>query len=205
MKLTVTRKALYEGLNIAGWATGLLLLAIGAAAAPTRPVAYSVRKVNGLAAHVLTVDLNRPGVRIDVGVAEGFPGTDEPFAALVRRSGAVAALNGAYFSRTTLLPIGDLVSEGKLIRSGRMGTALAITPENRAEIRRVTWGKAEDWSDYRTVLACGPTLVRDGEVEVRATEEGFRDPHVMGAGARSAVGVTTANKLLLVCVPKPVT
>lgn len=181
-----------------------MLPAVQGETAPQR-VSYSARKVDGVRAHVVTVNLNEPSVRLDVGVATGFPGTDEPFPDLVKRHGAVAAINGAYFSRTNLFPIGDLVSEGKLLHSGRMGTALAITPDNRVEIRRVVWGKRMDWSAYRTVLACGPLLVKDGEVDVRPMEERFRDPHVLGAGARSAVGVTEANKLLLVCVPQSVT
>lgn len=94
--------------------------------------------------------------------------------------------------------------EGTPRHMGRMGTVLAIGLDNRALIRRVERHRTQDWSAYRTVLGCGPTLVREGNVDVRAAEESFGDPHVLGESNRSAGGLTAAGKLLLVSVPRPV-
>src|SRR5207249_1284565 len=130
---------------------------------------------------------------------------DEPFADLVRKSRPVAAINGACFDKQTLHPIGDLVQDGRVRHSGRMGTVLAIDARGRGEIRRVPWGRTLAWAGYRTVLGCGPMLVRDGRIDVQPAEERFRDPHVLGRSNRSAAGLTRDNKLLLVSVPQAVT
>ncbi len=82
---------------------------------------------------------------------------------MLRRARPAAAINGAYFSKTTKAPIGDIVLKGRLVHKGLMGTALAITRDNRAIMRRVIWGHAEDWTGYETVLACGPALVLGDE------------------------------------------
>ena len=55
-----------------------------------------------------------------------------------------------------------------------------------------------------SVLCGGPRLVRDGTAWVDPRSEGFRDSGFFRPAARSAVGVTKENKLLLVTVNKPI-
>lgn len=198
------------------WAVGLLAAVLGLAggrsfqepslsAAPLH-VAYRNQKVAGVRCHVITVNLREPQVKVTLAVAQGgFPHAHESFDSMIRRTRPTAAINGTFFDKRTLKPIGDLVIEGRLVHQGLMGTALAITADNQAVMRRVTWGHAEDWSGYETVLACGPTLIQDGEVRLCPAEEGFRDPHVLNPGGRSACGLTAVGKLLLVSVPQPIT
>lgn len=138
-------------------------------------------------------------------LAQRFPGGDEAFTGMVQRAGAVAAINGTFFDKYTRRPIGDIVVHGQLRHSGRMGTAMAITPDNQVRFGRVVWGHAADWSGYETVLACGPTLVKDGHIPLDPSGERFRDPHVLGAGVRSAVGLTAERRLLLVSIPRAIT
>jgi len=189
------------------WALAVVVpaLAAGPVGGGGRHVAYAVRSVEGVRAHVLTVNLREPRVRVSIETAAGLPSGDEPFAALLARARPTAAINGTFFGKDDLRPIGDLVVEGRVRHQGRMGTALAIRPDNTAEIRRVEWGRTQDWSAYRTVLACGPTLLLDGQIDVRPETERFRDPHVLGAGHRSAAGLTPQGKLLLVSVPQSIT
>jgi exopolysaccharide biosynthesis protein len=160
--------------------------------------------VAGVAVRVIRVNLNDPRVKLDVQVAEGCPRAAEPFSTMVARSQPTIAINGSYFSKETLSPIGDIVCGGRKVHSGMMGTALAITEDNQAVIRRVKWGHAEDWSGYETVLGCGPALVLDGQEDVRPSKEGFRDPHVMGTTRRMGVGVTADNRLVIVTTLAPV-
>src|SRR5438105_4096078 len=81
------------------------LLATAVGSAPPQHVGYERRQVSGVAAHVLTVNLNEPSVRVGLAVAADLPEGDEPFAELVRKSRAVAAINGACFDKHTLHPI----------------------------------------------------------------------------------------------------
>lgn len=168
-------------------------------------VSYGTRSAAGVTAHVITVELNDPKVKLSVTVPKLFPGGDESFTSMVKRSGAVAAINGTFFSKGSLLPIGDIVSDGTLLYEGRMATAMAVTPKNKVLFGRVVWGHSADWTGYETVLECGPTLLKQGKVDLKLEQEGFHDPHVLGAANRSAVGLTADNHLLLVCVTSGVT
>jgi len=187
--------------------TTLLLstLLVGTALAQPDSVQYRSQTVCGAYTHVIQADLADPSVKVSVELAQGFPGTDESFDSMIERSGAVAAIDGTFFSLDNKYPIGDIVVDGALQHQGMMGTALAIAPDNSASFGRVTWGHAADWSGYDTVLACGPTLVSQGRIDLQAEAEGFRDPHVLGLASRSAVGRTADNQLLLVSIPDSVT
>ncbi|MCC6731067.1 MAG: phosphodiester glycosidase family protein [Chthonomonadales bacterium] len=183
----------------------LLVLACALSPAAQRePVVLRAARPAGVPVRVAEVCLADPRVRVRVQVASGFPGRAELFERMVARSRPLLAVNGAYFSKTTLAPIGDLVVDGRLVRSGLMGTALAIAPDGRALIRRVRWGHSEDWSAYSTVLACGPALVLNGQVDVHPEAEGFRDPHIMGSTRRMGVGITPDDRLLIVTTLAPV-
>jgi len=159
----------------------------------------------GVRAQMITVDLNHPSVKLTAQLASGFPGCAETFESMVKRSRPAAAVNGTYFCKKTLKPVGDIVIAGEERNFGGMGTAMAITADNRVVFRRVEWGRHQDWSEYETVLAAGPTLLTGGQVDARPQEEGFTDPHVLGAGSRTAAGLTSDRRLLLVCVPSAVT
>lgn len=162
-------------------------------------------KAEGVECRVISVDLKSPSVRVTVLTARGFPGTAEPFGTLLARHKPTIAVNGAYFSKATLRPIGDIVANGELLHKGLKGTALAITRENEAVIRRVQPNKTQDWSAYTTVLACGPALVLNNELDVLVTDEGFSDPHILGAQTRMGVGLTADGRLLIVNTMRPVT
>ncbi|MBS1706968.1 MAG: phosphodiester glycosidase family protein [Armatimonadetes bacterium] len=162
-------------------------------------------KVEGAPCRVIEVNLDSSEVRVGVVVSYGFPDADQSFGEMVKISGATYAIDGAYFDKTTKHPIGDIVVDGKLLHKGLMGTALMIDPHNNVDIRRVERHRTQDWSDYETVLACGPALVLDGKIDVNFKEEGFRDPHVTGATQRMAVGYTQDKRLLMVHIRKAVT
>jgi uncharacterized protein YigE (DUF2233 family) len=160
---------------------------------------------SGIPVRVVRVNLADPRVHISAQVCSGCPGNWEDFEILVARSKPTLAVNGAYFSKGSLKPIGDIVSGGKLVSSGMMGTALAITKDNQAKIKRVKWGHAEDWTEYETVLGCGPALMLGGKLDVQPENEGFHDPHVMGSAIRLGVGLTPDKHLLIVTTLAPVT
>lgn len=169
------------------------------------PVAYSVREIQGMKCDVIQADLTDRRVRASVAVAEGFPGTDETFSSMVKRWGLVAAVNGAYFDKGTKKPIGDIWVDGRLLNLGMMGTAIGFRADGSVDIRRVQRHKRVDWSEFESVLACGPALVLDGKVDCDWGAEGFRDPSVTGRVPRMGVGYTKSGKLLLVHLRSAVT
>lgn len=162
------------------------------------PIQVRETRVQGAPVRVVEVRLTDPRVRVGLIVAEGFPGTDESFGAMLRRAQPAAAINGTYFDKETLKPIGDLVENGELLHSGRTGTAFTISQDGTLDIHRVVRHRTMRWEGMRTVLACGPALLLDGKVDVDPAGEGFRNPAVIGKTQRMGVGYTADRRLLLV-------
>lgn len=180
----------------------LTILALACLLGPARssaaPDRMETTTAAGVPVRVIRVNLADPRVRLTVLVPRGFPRGAEPFENMVARERPTIAVNGAYFSMTTMAPIGDIVIGGRLVHKGLMGTAMAITRDNRVVIRRVKRNRTQDWTGFETVLACGPALTLGGVADARPREEGFRDPHVMGSTQRMGVGVTPNRQLLIV-------
>ena len=64
-----------------------------------------------------------------------------------------------------------------------------------------TYKLADDWDKYEHVLTGGPRLIKEGNVVVRASlySENFGQD-VLGRNARTAVGITSDNELLMVVI-----
>lgn len=165
----------------------------------TSPLSHFQRTAAGAKLDVIQIDMSSGAYGVRIQLADGFPGGDESFASMVKRTPqVVAAINGAYFDKTTKLPIGDIFTDGKLVRKGLMGTAFCVRKDGTMDIRRVTRHRGVDWSEFESVLACGPALVLEGKVDCDPAGEGFRDPHVTGKTTRMGVGYDREGRLLLV-------
>jgi hypothetical protein len=90
------------------------------------------------------------------------------------------------------------------VATGRIGTAVAITPENEVRFLRLRAEERRDWSEYTTVLGGGPRLLTGGRITLAPRAEGFRDPALYARRPRTAVGRTRNGKLLLVSVRRPI-
>lgn len=58
-------------------------------------------------------------------------------------------------------------------------------------------GNPVDWSDVRTTIGAGPTLLKNGEIALNAAKEGFTDSKVTGRGRRSFIGETKDQYLVM--------
>ncbi len=162
------------------------------------PISYARRTLAGASLHVIDVDLNDPQVVVSPALAAGGVGRTESFRSFLHRLGPAAAVNGTYFSKTSLHPIGDILIDGKLAHFGGMGTALAFAPDG-VDCIRLPKSRHVDWSDHRAALAAGPLLVWRGFAKPLPGGEGFGDPSLFARAApRTAAGVTPDNHLLLV-------
>ena len=183
----------------------LLLLLASCLSAGAAPTALINTTVDGARISYIAVRLHDPHIKVQVEVCQNFPGGDEPFTSMVKRFEPLAAVNGSYFSKQTKLPIGDIVRTGQVLFRGDFGTAFSLSPEGEPSIKRVVLSHATDWNGQDMVLACGPALVLEGNVDVNVEGEGFHDSHIIGSVARMAVGYTRDGHLLLVRVLTPVT
>ncbi len=122
----------------------------------------------------------------------------ETFGRFIARLRPAAAVNGTFFSKRSLRPVGDIVVGGKVAHFGGMGTAFAFAKEG-VDVVRLPKSRRVDWSEHRAALAGGPLLVWDGFAKPMPGGEGFGDPHVFARSApRTAMGITNDNHLLLV-------
>ncbi|UCH36276.1 MAG: phosphodiester glycosidase family protein [Armatimonadota bacterium] len=183
---------------------GLLGVAMPSSAQPGS-VGYEIRRVAGVRAHVVTVNLNDRDVQVTLTLARDGIGSAEPFSSMIHRTTPDAAITGTFFGVKCLLPIGNLVCDGELLYPVKTGTTLAITRDNRAVLVPTKAGELLDWSEYSTGIFAGPTLVRDGKYAVAPWAEGFTDPGHYRHARRTAAGIKANNKLLLVAVPQHVT
>lgn len=175
-----------------------LLLSAAAAQKPTG-ITFAVKQVAGTKVDVVQVP-PYAGLEVRPALAAGGAGRAEPFDAFLKRYRPLAAINGTFFSNRSLLPVGYIVVDGRVLYPGRMGTAIAVRQDGGVDFVRLPRGYSVDWSGYRHALACGPTLVWNGGTCLAARSEGFRDPHIFAIRPRSAIGVKGDNTILLVTV-----
>jgi exopolysaccharide biosynthesis protein len=168
------------------------------------PVGYAKHWVQGVPAHVVTVDMNSPDVTVSPAIARHGVGSSEGFGSMLSRLQPTAAITGTYFCVKSLVPVGDLVVDGKQANVGSVGTGVCFTYDNKVEFRPTRPASSSGWTGYPSVICTGPRLVRNGIPSVSPWAEGFRDGAHYRRAQRSALGVTKHNKLLLVTVNRPV-
>lgn len=163
----------------------------------TKAVVFKRVKVKGVPVNLITADLMDARVRVSAAISKNGIETDEPFDSLIKRTRPTAAINGTFFSKSTLRPVGDIVIHGKLTHWGGMGSGICLTKDCVAQILTVERHKHVDWSQYDTVMCAGPRLLTNGKITLDPTSEGFDDPHLLAKTSRTGVGLTSDDKLIL--------
>ena len=166
-----------------------------------KPLKFVKATLKGVPFYQATVDLKDPetflSIEIANNAAEANSATsthgDESFASFVKRSRGAVVQNGTFFSKDNQKRVmGNMVARGRYLKYSQWenyGTTFGLKRNNEPEmVTARTEGRQPDWSQHWFSITCGPRLLRNGEVELRATDEGFADPHVLGVGARCAMG-----------------
>ena len=183
----------------------LSILMISCCAMVENDVNYQYMRIDGISAHVITVDLRNPAVYVTIGLPSQGVGHAESFRSILRRTQPTAAITGTFFDTHSLKPVGDLVIHGTVVHQGCVGTGLAINRDNEAKCIPLDAGRVSSWQNFETVLCAGPRLLSDGSVGMNPRAEGFKDRRLFARHRRPAAGVTAAGKLLLVTAKTPVT
>jgi uncharacterized protein YigE (DUF2233 family) len=125
------------------------------------------------------------------------PAGEDDLAAVMRRSRALAGVNGGYFDPQNA-PVGLLISDGKLIaplRKARLLSGVMVVTKGRIELLR----SAEYSSRKSTVAAlqCGPFLVDAGQpvAGLNDTRSARRTFVLAGGSDRAAVGFCSSVTL----------
>jgi len=183
---------------------GLFLFLSAAAVVPSYgAIAYEKINVNGKWFHVVVVNLNSDNVRVSAQV-NANRGKAEAFSSMVARTSPTAAVSGTFFDIRTSRPIGAIVSEGRELWPGNRGSALVIDFFNRASVIDPPHDKRLDPGLYRLVIRGGVRILNAGEFFAYPMGQRFKDRRVWSAARRVGVGVTEANKLVLMATSESV-
>lgn len=171
----------------------LLLLAVLAAVSTTL-IYQRVRPVASPSTRWIELDLNTVELRpviLDRSATHG-----KTFTEIVKSYKPYAAINGTFYD-DNLCPLGDVLVDGKLLKSGRYRNAVAVRNDGRTEFvqRR---GERFDWNGYKCALAAGPRLIHDGTIHIDPIPDGFKQMSLKLTAPRSGIGLTRTGKLLLV-------
>jgi hypothetical protein len=181
-------------------ATGLALILLGAAAWPS-PVAYRSLKQGSATFHVVVADVNHESVRAATLFAPRLTSARR----LLGDRPPVAAVTGTFFAWENQKPVADVVVEGDAVAEGNRGSVLAVDWFGRPHIFHPKFRSEVDWFPYRYALRGCVRLVEGGKVVPNPRAQRFRDPAIWGSAARTAVGLTSAGKVVLVATRGSVT
>lgn len=172
------------------------------------PLQVSRQTLAGVSFYQTTIDLADPEIFISIGLANNAPLAnnpkvthgDEPFEKMVARLGAAVVANGTFFGKDAQKSVlGNMVAAGRFLKYSRWenyGTTLGIKTGNQLEMITARTEGKPDWSNYWFSLTCGPRLVKQGKIWLSPLSEGFKDSHVLGVGARTAIGFPASRQEL---------
>ncbi|MCA9521710.1 MAG: phosphodiester glycosidase family protein [Myxococcales bacterium] len=145
--------------------------------------------------NVLELDLAQPGIVVKPSHHGGCARTSEKAATV----GALAAINGGFFDTATCLSLDMVKVDGALISTNHLnGTpqpTLGITAENLPLIEMVAANG--DWDAVTQALGGYPNLLSAGQLDIQPN---LQSSFFTGANPRTAVCLTSSDKLLLVTV-----
>lgn len=154
--------------------------------------------VDNVTINLVSINLNDPTLLVTPGVAQDTPEKRKTFNQFLEDNHALAQITGTFFDLRSGIPVGDIVVRGKQIFStARIGTALVVTPDNKAAMLDCAPGPA-GWAGYESVLQGGLRLVREGQVDVNPEAQGFHDRYMRRNTSRVAVGLLPGNRMLMV-------
>jgi exopolysaccharide biosynthesis protein len=177
-----------------------------------KPVQFSKRKLNGVGFYQTTIDLTDPQTFMAVGLANNaqmantqqLTHGDENFASMLKRYHGAVVVNGTFFAKDDYKCVmGNMRSGGRYLKYSpweHFGTTLGLKKGNVPEmVTADDVGSKPAWQEHWFSLTCGPRLLKDGEVWLNPSLEGFSDDHVLGIGPRAAIGFPASrDKLYLI-------
>ncbi|MBD2492718.1 phosphodiester glycosidase family protein [Nostoc sp. FACHB-280] len=176
--------------------------------ATAQTVQIKKAKINGISFYQTIIDLTDPQTFITIGLAKNatFANTqqkssgDEEFNKIVSRYRAAVIANGTFFAKNAQKTVmGNMVAGGRFLKYSQwenFGTTLGLRVGNQPEMITARADGKPEWHQHWFSLTCGPRLLRQGQIWLNPGLEGFKDPHVLGKGARTAIGFPADGKKL---------
>lgn len=123
----------------------------------SEPIAYEVKTLAGVTAHVFTVDTKNPKVQVHASIVNNTIGSTAPFSTIVNNSGgAKLVMNANFFNASSALksPNGHVISNGQLMFINSGYNSLGITKDGTLMTGRpglfirVKGSSGNEWAAY---------------------------------------------------------
>lgn len=174
----------------------------------SKPIEFIQKTVNGVLLYQTIINLRDPHQLITIGLANQAPQAnsnkasygDEDFTQMVKRHRGAVTVNGTFFSKDEEKRVlGNMVAGGEFLKYSRWenyGTTLGIKQGNQLEMITARVEGQPNWQEHWFSLTCGPRLLKQGQIWLDPTAEGFKDPHIFDAGWRGAIGYPAGGEYL---------
>lgn len=169
-------------------------------------VNYIKKSANDITLYILEINISSEKI-IPVSASGMDYGSkfyaDESFGSMAKRAGAVGAINGCYFDKATLKPVGDVAVNGARLHNGGGWAYFGVKNDGSLEFGTDNPVQSRvDWSGFQWGITCLPMVIKNGAVLINSNEDlsaaGFHDSHVFMKMPRSALGETKDGKIVLV-------
>lgn len=128
----------------------------------------------------------------------------ERFDDLMGRLKPYAAITGTFYG-PDLAPLGDIVTDGKLLRRGFQRQGIGFTGSGEIRFLERRGSARMDWRGCSAGVSCGPRLLRGGKIDINVRRDGFTASAEKIEATRCAVGATRDGKLVMLAVRESVT
>lgn len=166
-----------------------------------RAVAYTTVQVNKSYFHAVVADMNGERVTAEAVYRPRLTGVWN----MISDTQPVASITGTFFAFENQKPIADVVVDGELVATGRRGSILAVDWFGKVKIFDAKFKQEVDWFPYRYALRGLVRVMTDGKVSPNPQAQQFKDKRIWGKAARTGIGLTKHNKLVMVATKNSVT
>ena len=162
-------------------------------------IAYLAKEGKTMKTFVYTIDLNNPSVSVVASMPHNKPEfamqpmTGQATALLNPNFDVVGGVNGDFYDMTTGVPRGIFVFNGMILRASftaRNEGYLAVDKQNKVSLEEIE-SFDQQAANLQQAVSGGVWLVKNGQTVVQSDKE---------IHPRTAVGMTSDNKLLLMVV-----
>ncbi len=182
--------------------TAMICLGAGAWAQKIdRPIAYTTVQVNKSYFHAVIADMNGDKVTAEAVYRPKLTG----LWSMISDTQPVASITGTFFAFENQKPIADVLVDGELVATGRRGSVVAVDWFGQVKIFDAKFKQEIDWFPYRYALRGLVRVISDGKVSPNPQAQQFKDKRIWGKAARTGIGLTKHNKLVMVATRSSVT
>lgn len=166
-----------------------------------RSIRYQSLLLDRRVYHAVIADLNSSRVKAEMVHARRLTRPWE----MISWGQPAAAITGTFFAFETQQPIADVLVDGVLVSRGNRGSGVAVDWFGGITVFDERFQHSTDWAGYRHGLRGAVRLIHNGNVNPNPRAQAFRDPAIWGSAARTGVGLTRDNQLVLFSTPHAVT